>query len=297
MNEAPLCAEVCRAVGEPLAGTASRDGLRFLLVERDEPWGPDALASTTLPGASREALIAAATARAGTRIVFVRPPGRAPSVPRLVVTGGPEGGSVAAIAGEHYTEADVLALLDGRSVAGASPIDVPIALVCTHGKRDRCCAKYGVALAHALASEPGILTFESSHLGGHRFAGVVVTLPDRFSYGHLDARDAPAFADSLRAGRIFDPPRFRGRAGTQEPVQVAEAQLALSGVPGAEHARFVRLEKRGEWVEVRFAIAEVEHLVLVRRVPHEALRPASCFEPPSPAVGQEARLADAPPAT
>ncbi|HEU5385864.1 MAG TPA: sucrase ferredoxin [Streptosporangiaceae bacterium] len=49
-----------------------------------------------------------------------------------------------------------------------------MALVCTNGKRDRCCAVRGRPVAAAIADATGWDTWESSHLGGHRFAATAL---------------------------------------------------------------------------------------------------------------------------
>ncbi len=46
----------------------------------------------------------------------------------------------------------------------------PLALVCTNGKRDRCCALLGRPLAAELASSGVEGVWEVTHLGGHRFS-------------------------------------------------------------------------------------------------------------------------------
>ena len=64
-------------------------------------------------------------------------------------------------------------------VATGSPHNRPLLLVCTHSKRDLCCAMYGRPLAAGLASNPNYAqaVWETSHLGGHRFAPTAVQLP------------------------------------------------------------------------------------------------------------------------
>ncbi|MBV9923283.1 MAG: hypothetical protein JOY78_20875 [Pseudonocardia sp.] len=63
------------------------------------------------------------------------------------------------------------------------PVDDPLLLVCTHGRRDRCCALDGRALVRALveAGEPDV--WECSHLSGHRFAPTALVLPIRERVG------------------------------------------------------------------------------------------------------------------
>jgi hypothetical protein len=289
MTEAspPLCAEVSRTIGETLIGTASKDGLRFVLVETDDVWGRDAFESSTLPEPAKAHLWAAVSAYPRTRLVFVRPPGRRVAVPRVYVTGGASRGERVLVIDlesfEAIASAPIQAMLGGEVPPGARVLDEPVVLVCAHGKRDRCCAKFGVALAEALTAEPGMRVLQCSHLGGHRFAAAVVTLPDGLTYGHLGVNDAPLLASAVREGHLFDPARYRGRSGLDEPQQVAEARLRIDRqLPTAAVVEIVSVEKSEAGALVRMKLGDEPHEYTVRRRILEVVRPASCFEPPSP---------------
>jgi hypothetical protein len=73
-------------------------------------------------------------------------------------------------------------------------------LVCTHGSKDRCCAKYGnVFYRQALAtaaklSLDRVRIWQVSHFGGHRFAPTAIDLPQGRYYGRLDS---PSFESIL----------------------------------------------------------------------------------------------------
>lgn len=286
-DEAPLCAEVSRAVGETLVGTASKDGLRFVLVETDDPWGRDAFETSTLPETAKDALARFVASVPRTRLAFVRPPGRRAASPRVYVTGGAERGEKTIVLDlpthESVEHAPIEAMLRGEVPDGARELDLPLVLICTHGKRDRCCAKFGVALTNALEAEDGILALQSSHLGGHRFAAVAVTLPDGLTYGHLDASDAPALARAMREGVLFDVARYRGRAGLDEPEQVAESEVRIErALPTNVAVRMLGVDKSPAGARVRMQLGDELVERTVRRRLLEIERPASCFEAPSP---------------
>ena len=132
--------------------------------------------------------------------------------------------------------------LDLRSlVAGAVPEscilkDEPVFLVCTHAKRNACCARIGLPLARALAAELPGLVWETSHVGGDRYAANLVCLPHGLYYGSMSQAAAIAAASAYRRGEIVLD-RFRGRAGIPEPLQAAEhfvrsltGELSVGGV-------------------------------------------------------------------
>ena len=85
----------------------------------------------------------------------------------------------------------------GDDVAG------PIVLVCAHGRRDACCARLGLPLFDALNAQllPTHL-WQSSHLGGHRFAPNVVVLPYGIQLGRIPLERAADVVDLVTAGRI-----------------------------------------------------------------------------------------------
>ena len=106
--------------------------------------------------------------------------------------------------------------------------------ICTHGTRDRCCAKFGFAAYQAARKlyESGVSPFEpieSSHLGGDRFAATGVFFPSGSMYAHLDAVDLEALCTAEAGGRL-DPEYYRGGAFDPPIAQVVRAGLARAGL-------------------------------------------------------------------
>jgi hypothetical protein len=106
-------------------------------------------------------------------------------------------------------------------------------LVCTHGRRDVCCARLGRPLALLLDQQLPGQVWETTHVGGGRFRPNVVSLPDGSYHGGLSPADAPALAEALVDRRVLLP-FLRGRAGAAVAVQAAEhflrEPLHLDGV-------------------------------------------------------------------
>lgn len=218
--------------GEELVGTAST-GRAFLLVEHEGPWGVDAFCDARMPrggDAARDGLHQAC-ADARVRPLLVRRP-RGSTAP-------PSGGIrvFAAWADAHrpwmetavlpsweaVAALDVPALGRGRSL-GLEATEEPVVLVCTHGRHDVCCAEQGRPVAAALAASHPDLVWESSHVGGDRYAPTVVALPSGAYHGRVSAEVAPEVVDRLREGRLTLP-HLRGRAGLRIGVQAAEHAL------------------------------------------------------------------------
>ncbi|MCA9790425.1 MAG: hypothetical protein KC910_01465 [Candidatus Eremiobacteraeota bacterium] len=126
----------------------------------------------------------------------------------------------------------------------------PVLLVCTHGSRDACCGRLGVPLLKATSPRRQLL--ECSHLGGHRFAPVVLALPEWRFYGRLTPEAMEGFLERLAAGQP-DPVHYRGCGLWPGPVQVVEAELwkRLGSPP-----RFRQVEVEEETVRVQLSSGE-----------------------------------------
>jgi hypothetical protein len=235
----PFCSEVSFENAEPLAATASRVD-HWLLVEHRGPWTYDALAGSGLTRRVQSRLRELAAARPRTKLLLVRRPrrGRGGGDGISVIWGSsPEhGGALVHTLLERYD--DVLGL---DPAASGTPLDHPVVLVCTHGKHDRCCARRGRPLYQALAehAEQGWV-WQASHLGGDRFAGNAVFLPEGLYFGRVGPDEAPALLAAYLAGRI-DLDHYRGRCCYPFAVQAAErAVREASGATGVDDLELVR---------------------------------------------------------
>ena len=103
--------------------------------------------------------------------------------------------------------------------------DDPLYLVCTNGRRDACCALYGRPLFGALSGDSPHV-WECSHIGGHRFAGNLVCLPEALIYGRVTPDLGRQLVAAYADGRM-DVRSLRGRAAWPAAAQAAEIQLRL----------------------------------------------------------------------
>jgi hypothetical protein len=94
-------------------------------------------------------------------------------------------------------------------------------LVCTHGKRDPCCARRGRPLARALRATRPDQTWEIGHIGGHRFAATFLAFPHGLAFGRVPAAAGPEIVAALERGEIALE-HLRGRSGDPAAVQAAD---------------------------------------------------------------------------
>ncbi|WP_416978171.1 sucrase ferredoxin [Streptomyces sp. T028] len=241
------CATDSRNLGEPMPGTAATAST-WLLLEQAGPWGAKALTSSHLDPVLGRALEAAAK-DTGVRIALIRRPGRHadPGMPppvRHVFAAHTAPGNVWL---HTATTTDPTRLLDldftalGRgdhrsfdtALRGGPHTGDPLALVCTNGKRDRCCALLGRPLAAELAASGVQGVWEVTHLGGHRFSPTVLVLPHGYVYGRAEAHTVKEVLHGVQEGRVVVD-GCRGRSAWERPGQAAE--LAVRRATGEERA-------------------------------------------------------------
>jgi len=218
------CSESSAEAFEPLAGSATQ-ARRWLLVEVREAWGRDVVPDSSLPAAVKGRLVEWAAKRGGDgRVLFIRKPERrdVPTTAVFVAEVSEHSGMFARLELADIAE---LAEADLRPGSQREPVTVPTLLVCTHGRRDACCARLGVPLYDALRRfvEPDAL-WQCSHLGGHRFAGNVLALPHGVMLGRVRPVDAPRIAAELAANTI-SLAHYRGRVVHEPAVQAAELAI------------------------------------------------------------------------
>ncbi len=270
---APMrCSAVAEELDEPMIGTVEQRP-RWLLVEDRGLWGMDAVKDVMGAGFAAEA-----KAR-GVRVLLVRqregdPAADAVRRTMLVDTSTRE---VASRTIQNPSELRIDALADEPVGTFGEQISGPFFLVCTNGKRDACCALRGRALMTSLAAEHAERTWECTHLGGHRFAGNLVCLPDGIVYGRVAPTDGPRLADAYLDGRL-DPGPMRGRSGWPAPAQVAERELRFRlGLVAVDDVTLGAVDARdGHATVVLLGPDDAEHrleLVAERADPE---RPTSC---------------------
>lgn len=253
---------------ESLPGTA-KTGRGLVLFERLSGWGHDVLDGTALGEKTAGALKRHVEA-VGYGFQFIRKPEihaylyGAPSVYVVRFDPAPRIERLAVTRAEDILDID-LARPQG------TPVEGPMGLICTHGKRDMCCAIKGRPLAKALDDRfGGEVIWETSHNKGHRFAPVFQLLPWGYSYGRLNASAAAA---ALSSPTLFVR-QLRGRSIYGSAAQVAEVAVAarFSVAPG----ELELVDARGD--RVWFRGRSGSYLVHLEKVHREGVV-ASCGKP------------------
>jgi hypothetical protein len=132
------------------------------------------------------------------------------------------------------------------------------------------------------------LAWQSTHVGGCRFAGNLVCFPHGIYYGHVDPADVAPIVEAYRHQRLYLE-KYRGRLGLSLEADVAEYLLRQkTGVRelGQFHVVDVRQETEARW-SARFASPATGklHRVRVVRMPADyedylACQAAETRQPP-----------------
>ncbi len=294
------CSTVSRELDEPVAGTAAT-ARTWLLLEQPGPWGAKALTSSHLDPALGRALEAAAKGT-GVRIALIRRPGRhadsrMPATRRVYVAHTVPGNvwlhSATTTDPARLLDLDLAALGRGEAacfdavLGGAPHAGDPLALVCTNGKRDRCCALLGRPLAAELASSGVDGVWEVTHLGGHRFSPTVLVLPYGYAYGRAEAHAVKEVLHGVQEGRVVTED-CRGCSAWERPGQAAELAVRRAvREDAAQVLSVVRTEGEAPHWEVTVAHVDGRRWrVEVAQGASRPPRPESCGS----ALGSPARM-------
>lgn len=241
---AEFCSEVSRDAHESLAATASRVD-HWLLFEYRGLWSHDALAGSGLSDAVKAHLRERCDELPHSKLLFIRRTERRdhPGLRVYLARTRQDEAWIRCVDLEHYE--DVLDhALDGDD---GTAVDQPLLLVCTHGKHDRCCARYGRPLYDALREQVDHdWVWQCTHVGGDRFAGNLVALPEGAYFGRVGRDDVWPLVDAYLGGRVRLE-NYRGRSAYTMVVQAAERHLReLTGLVGFDEIAYESVERTGE---------------------------------------------------
>ncbi len=297
----PGCVTLSQQAGELLAGTAPERAASWLLIEHPGPWPARGVPA---PPTSALGRIAQRADAAGVRLQLIRRTAdRRPVPPHVVFLAHTTGERpwlrrVDLVDLRELLDLDLAAFAAGTQPALGRAVAEPLLLVCTHGRREVCCARYGRPTAVAMADQFGAAVWETSHVGGDRFAGNVVCLPYGSYHGRVSAADAATVGGACLRGMVT-PEHYRGRSGWPAAAQAADCHARrVFGVPelsavrlGGVAAGADGITEVGLWIRGRLTRALVRPKRLGRTFP-SSCSAATASDPLIYQVEELAPLAD-----
>jgi hypothetical protein len=276
----------------PLAATATEETDAWFVLEYRGAWAAKAWDAAEMPAEVRAHVDAFVLAHPRARIQLMRHvESRDRREPALLLASSRPGAT--RIAGFHLNGYSDLLQIDlsaaladlrrGDVPVGAEMVGDPVMLVCTNGKRDRCCAKWGQPVYDALRGRPDVRIWQTTHIGGHRFAPTVLWLPDGLCFGRVPLAAAARFVDGLLARELVDLSWYRGRTALSGAAQAVEHAVRLAtNALGFDDVELVEVIDADGRVTGRARAAGVEWRVELERETTTDMAPPSCGKPPAP---------------
>ena len=285
------CALASQTAGEGVYGTAVNADI-WLLIENSEPWGRNAVKDSSMPKMVKDHLAELARTSRRIRVQLIKQGSRT-KFPRQVFVGFTRQHGSYLLSSQIASYEDLLQLkaedlLERRVALENRRVETPLFLVCTHGVHDKCCAKFGFATYKVMREIASGNVWQTSHVGGDRFASNVISFPSGVYYGHVNDDDAYAIIDAETQDEIYLE-RYRGRTCFGSHGQIAEYFVrSESGIREVEALRreWVKPnEDRTEWVGLfTSADGKTQHVVVFeeRRSTLKALLTCHATEEKSP---------------
>ncbi len=233
------CAELSRSLGEDIVGSAGYYQT-YILIECPYPWESQAFESPKVPKNLQAFISEVEQAKLSVRfLLMVKDKCKADEKTKVIVYQQPQKsttsyekqefdlpniGEVAPLLANYLTP-------EGFEFA-TRPSESRDFFVCTHGSRDRCCARYGYPFyrqAVEMSAELGLEdvdVWQVSHIGGHRFAPTMIAFPDGRYYGALTSESLRTILTRQGDLSCFEQV-YRGWSLLPKKMQVLERELML----------------------------------------------------------------------
>ncbi|HYE65716.1 MAG TPA: sucrase ferredoxin [Pyrinomonadaceae bacterium] len=250
MSQYPFyCSELSRRAAEKTYGTASVGDV-WLLVEYPYEWKPKAFQESELAPEIKWYLSSIIKTIPRARLLFIkqdRP--RKEHLSLFVVRCRESDPFILKFKLGQYRQLldlDLASVAAGNLSGGGTITERPLYLVCTHGRRDKCCAKFGYPLYKSLKEMAGDFVWQSSHVGGDRFAANLVCFPHGLFYAHVTEGAGQRIITEYEQRRLALE-NYRGRACYSYAIQAAEYFIrAESGLTMLDELRHVDCQRLDE---------------------------------------------------
>jgi hypothetical protein len=271
------CSQLAFENEEPMAGTAVSAPV-WLLLEYRQTWLAKATSDNNLP-TSVQSWLADQLSKVNGRLQFIRQTPQAGRQRCFIAVPDVQTPRLYRFDFAHHAELlnlDLTAIAENSSQFAPYLTSEPLFLICTNGKRDRCCAKFGTALYHAFSDEVGTAVWQTTHLGGHRFAPTLMSFPDGICYGRVTIGDIPELLQAQRNRELYLP-KLRGRAVYDAVTQAAEFYLCqeLGGSTSLEHISTHSTEENDWTVQFSQTPTNKTYQVVIKADPSQTIY-ASC---------------------
>ena len=243
MNEEKmlLCSDLAWNHGVSLKGTATRGDIWFL-IEYPGKWDSKAFEMSEIPDTVKAHIQAVSDTEKLVRPLLIRQPEnrKREGIKFFIGLTHPSTPLLFEYDLKNYSDIldlDLNAIATGQANDQEYARTDPLYLVCTNGKRDKCCAIYGPQVYQAIRDEAGDAVWQSSHIGGHNQAPISLFFPHGVNYGHTTGSEARRLIKAYEKDQVVLH-HYRGRVCFDTYVQAAEhywrEQTGILSLPGIE---------------------------------------------------------------
>lgn len=217
-----LCSLDSLEADEEMYGTATTVET-WLALEYNGRWSGDAFHDSKISEAVKARIKHYLESFPNSRLQLVKKEKRnGDGIKLFIARSGEKDSSLSEVALGGYEELldnDLVSVIRNHAVERSEPLF----LMCTNGEYDQCCGKFGMSVYRDVAAGAhGSNAWQSTHLGGHRFASTFVCLPHGLYFGRVrKGTRADEIFGEYKQGRI-DLGSYRGRSCYSPPVQAAE---------------------------------------------------------------------------
>lgn len=279
-----FCAEESAAIGDPLAGSAAHATRNLLISWPRARWVRSLRRASDMPSdvsAAIEAIVAS-----GRRVNLIHRREQPSHLHRVYLM--PEAHIYDVPREELATFLHALRSAASLARWRAGTVGGSVILCCTHGKKDKCCAKFGYRTYKAIADEAprhdhAFDVWESTHLGGCRLAASAVVFPQLHKYGRIGFDDIPYLLRAEASGHPYLP-CYRGDstlAPAEQCAQVAALQwLQAQGLRGEVEVESEKALNEGHrrLTPVRWQAAGKRGRLMVTCIETELIRHDTCAD-------------------
>ena len=196
---------------------------RLLLIEYPQPWNDEPITDNKLPDAVNRFLQNCIDTGIFSRIFFIKNATSKQGVIRLYAINNRtmDPFTRMKIIGDY----EELLIMDipaffSEDLEKGEIVDHQLYLVCTNGKVDKCCSKFGLPIYKQLLSMDENV-WQCTHITGCRLAPNVVSVPYLHYYGHLVPEEVPELYRCMVNQQIYLK-KYRGRTCYSPAEQAAE---------------------------------------------------------------------------
>lgn len=229
MIEKQFCAQVSRDAQEPYIGTAPRVDT-WLLLEYAGVWESSEIEDSHLPETVKSWIANVSATHPHFRAQLIRQQTRIEqSITCFIGISQENRQALYRFQLENYDELlllNIRAIIDGDSCYEKHIIDTPLFLICTHGKHDLCCSKFGMPVYLEATRQAGECAWQTSHLGGDKFAANMLCLPHGIYYGRVAVPEIETIISKYHQGILYVE-KYRGRTCYTAIEQAADCFLHI----------------------------------------------------------------------